>query len=196
MFSSLNNTLLASYTKDCIGDQTFDHTAILLNAASCVFDATHGLGDAANTSSVIALFMGGFDAQKVTATINFPSPTTAGTEALGVFLGALRIGTGTENYLLAWATAGIAKISTVIAGTFATLSSTAWSVAQAVDMTITFQRVGLLLAATFHAASGPSDVNLSAALPSDSPLLSGGIMGARSVSKAIWCKSLKGEQIQ
>jgi hypothetical protein len=189
-------TTLAKVSKDLIADQTFNNLAILLNQAACLFDVTHGLGDAANTSSVIALLIGGFDAQKITATLNFPSPTTAGTENLGVFAGALRIGTGTENYLYACADAGTARIQTIIAGVTTTLTSTPWSVAQAVSMTISLQRVGTLLTANFSAASGPAPVQLQTNLSGGGlALQSGGIMGARSLSKAIWCTDLVGQQV-
>jgi len=197
MITTNGMTTLAQVTKNLITDQTFNNLAILLNQASCVFDPVQGLGDAANTSSVIELLIGGFDAQLMTATLNFPSPTTAGTENLGVFIGALRIGTGTENYLYACADAGTARIQTIVAGTTTTLTSTPWSVAQAVAMTISFQRVGTLLTANFSAASGPAPVQLQTNLSGTGLTLQhGGVMGARSLAKAIWCTNFDGQQIQ
>ena len=195
-FSALTPPLF----KDCIGDQTNNNISVVLNstgATPVAFDATQGLGVATNISSIVLLMYGGFDAQRITTVLNFPSPTTAGTEDLGAILGMYNYKNTFENYLYARVHAGVASITSVVAGSFATLTSTAWSVAQGVSMTIVCKRVGTLITASFTAASGPGPVNLSTTLTGGTAtaLSSGGMMGFRSLSKAVWCQSMIGEQV-
>lgn len=197
MMTTNGLTTLATKTKNLISDQTFDYTQVILNTAGVAFDVTNGLGQASATSSEVLLDMGGFDAQRCTCILQFPSPTTAGTEDLGVLIGVINSGkAGQESYINAAVVAGAAKIRSEVNGTLTTLSTTAWSVAQGVLMTIVCQRVGRVITATFTAASGPAPVQLTTTLASNSTLLTGGLMGFRSSSKAVWCSSMVGEQIQ
>lgn len=196
MISTNGMTTLAYLSKNLISVQTFDYLQVILNTAGVAFDVTNGLGQASNTSSEVLLDMGGFDAQKCTCILQFPSPTTAGTEDLGVLLGVINSGkAGQESYIEARVSTGNARIATMVGGTLVNQSSTAWSVAQGVLMTISVQRIGSLVTANFHAASGPGDVQLTYTLPGGSTLVTGGVMGFRSSSKAVWCSSIIGEQL-
>lgn len=191
------SALAKPLSKDCINDQTNNDITVALNTAGVAFDASQGLGDAANTSSIVLLMYGGFDAQRCTCVLNFPSPTTAGTEDLGVIIGLRNYKSTFENYLYARVHAGTAGIAADVNGTLTTLTSTPWSVAQGVNITIMIQRVGLLVTTSFTAASGPSPVTPSTILTgaTATALASGGLMGFRSLSKAVWCRSMLGEQV-
>ena len=197
MRSLTGQTTLRTFSKNLLTQQNYDDLIVKLNTGGIAFDATHGLGQASATSTLVLAAFGGFDDVRVVGIMKFPSPTTAGAEDLGLVMGMRNvetIGAG-ANYLYIRVAAGNARIVSVIAGSFSTLTTAAWSVAQGVAITIDATRVGRLVTATFTAASGPAPVTLSFTLPSDSPLLPGGLCGFRSLSKAVWCSSLTAEQL-
>lgn len=182
------------YTKNLVSDQTFRDITVIFNSAGVAFDVTHGLGHASDTSSAVFLSAGGFPDQRVVATMKFPSPTTAGTEDLGVILRVSTLIAAASTYLYAKVKDGTVKLVEVVDGTATTLTSSAWSVAQNVNITIDTQVVGTAFAATFTAASGPSPITINATT-NLSNVPARGVMGFRSISKAIWCSSFRGIQL-
>lgn len=185
-------TTLVSETKNLVADQTFTDLTKKLNTSGVAFDGIEGLGDASASSSVVLINTGGYPNQKVTAVLNFPSPTTAGIEDIGVLLRVLSFDSPNASYYYARVDGGTAKITRVLNGSFTTLTSQAFALAQGDNVTITFTAVGDLLSATFDAGGSPTTVNLAT---TDNQVARRGIMGFRSLSSAVWCRSLAWEQL-
>jgi len=192
VINSNDITSLVSVSKDLINDQTFKDLTKKFNTSGVSFDAVEGLGDATSTSSLVLINSGGFSDQRITAVLNFPSPTSAGSEDIGVMVRVLSVDSPDANYYFAHVDAGVAKITRVADGTFTTLSSLSFSLAQGTNVTITFSAVGDLLKATFDAGGSPATINLSA---TDSQIPARGCMGFRSLTSAVWCRSLTWEQL-
>ena len=124
--------------------------------------------------------------------LNFPAPTTAGNEDIGLLLRFMTNDSPDATYYYARVNGGVAKITKVVSGAFTTLSSQAFALPQGTNVTITFSAVGDLLSATFDAGGAPPTVNLSAV---DSDIPQRGIMGFRSLTSAVWCRSLAWDQL-
>jgi hypothetical protein len=185
-------TKVGPITKNLVSDQTYDQLTKKLNTAGVAFDVTHGLGQAAANSSAVLINSGGFLDQEVIAKVKYASPTTAGAEEIGALVNVLSFDSPDANYYYARVDGGTAKITKVVDGTFTTLTSSAFALAQDDIVTITFSRVGNLLTADFESGGTPATVNLST---TDSSLVAGGVMGFRSLSSAIWCSELSWRQV-
>lgn len=182
-----------SLEKNLVSDQTYTNIHKLNNVSGIAFNATHGLGEAANNSSVFALAVGGFNDQKVTADVKWVSPTTAGNEEIGVIVRFKTFHSPNADYYYARVDGGIAKLTKVVAGTFTTLSQTTYALGIDVVCRITLSVMGSLLTATFAATGGtPADIQLSS---SDTSIPSGGLVGVRSLTSSIWCSYIKGEEL-
>lgn len=193
MLTTFGQANLVAYSQNLVSVQNFDNLIVKLNTAGCAFDVTNGLGQASATSTWVLVANGGFTDQQCIATMQYPSPTTAGTEDLGVTMNVLNTQTGIENYYYIRQKNQVANITKVIAGTFTSLTSAAFTVAQGISFTITASIVGTTLTANFTAVSGPAPVNLSIA---DSSLTRGGSCGGfRSLSKAVWCSAIQANQL-
>ncbi len=183
-----------SLSKNLLTDQTYNNLTFRLNSAGRTFDVTYGVGTATETSTLALIHIGGFNDQSITATMRYRAPTVAGAEDFGVvcrFQSSEDVASTTYYY--ARCTAGFAKITKVIGGTFTNLSSSAFAVAADVDVTIVLTAVGNALTATFSATGGtPVNVVLSAV---DSSIPSGGLMGFRTLSKTGYCSSFVAAQL-
>jgi hypothetical protein len=192
MINANEVTTLVSGSKNLITEQNYYHLTEKLNTTGVAFDVSEGLGDATSTSSVVLINSGGYDDQKITAVLNFPSPTTAGSEDIGVILRCLTFDSTDDTYYYARVDGGIAKITRVLDNSWVTLTSQAFALAQGTNVTITFSAVGDALNATFDAGGSPATVNLST---TDSNIPGGGVMGFRSNASTVWCRDLIWEQL-
>lgn len=174
---------LVVLNKDLISDQTYAGLSKKLNTAGLVFSAGQGITTGATaTSSILCGVTGGFPNQQMQSTMKFIAPTAAGSEDLGCILRCSS--TEDANYYYARVTAGVAKISKVVAGTFTTLTSSAWVIAQNTNFTVAFSVIGNTFTALYQAGGAPADLTLSV---TDSSIAAGGCMGVRSLtSTATW----------
>lgn len=191
---------LAKLPLNFISTQTFDNISVLADTAGLAFDVSKGFGHNSNTSQTWLLHCGGFQNQKLTATIRYTSATTAGSQDMGTVIGALCMQGSTQNYLWARWRNDVPSIVSVVNGTsFTTLASnTGFSLAQDTDMTITFSRIaspggGAALSATF--VSGVNTSTVTATLLSSSNLLTGGLMGGKTNAKSMYCSAATPEQL-
>lgn len=181
---------LVSVTKNCVTDTTWNDVTKKLNT-SADFDA-NGLGySAANTSTIVAILVGSFDDQRITATMKFVAPTTAGSEEIGVMLRVISLDSPDTTYYYARVVGGQARITKVIDTVFTNLASGAFALPQNTNVTITFSVVGSQLSASF-VASGVSTVNLSA---TDTDITGRGIAAIRSLTSTFRCSTFTVEQL-
>lgn len=192
MINSNDVVKLVSGSKDLIAVQDYKNLNKKLNTGGVSFNVTEGLGDNTATSSMVFINSGGFQDQKITAVMNYPSATTAGNEDIGVMLRTITTEGADASYYYARVDGGFAKITKVLDGTFSTLTSQAFALGQGENVTITFSAVGNVLSATFDAGGSPATVELSAL---DDSIPTGGVLGFRSLSSAVWCRSLAWEQL-
>ena len=180
-----------SLTKDFVADQTVNNVHEKLNTSGLGFDVTEGYGyDAASTSTAWVMAIGGFNNQYAQAVLKYVSPTTAGSEDIGVLLRCTSLDSPNASYYYARVDAGDAEIVRVLNGTFTTLSSTPFVLPQDELVTITFTAVDTALSATFSATT-PSDVTVSATDAN----ITGGNPGVRSQSSTVWCRSIDIRQL-
>lgn len=181
------------FTKDLINDQTYDGVNEKLNTSDLAFDGTEGLGSDNGSSTAVTINVGGFDDQKIIAALKYVSPTTAGSEDIGVMLRLQTFDSPDATYYYARVNGGSAKITKVVDGSFTTLTSSAFALAQDTVVTITFSAVGNQLTALFQATGGsPSDVTLST---TDSSIQTKGMFGYRSLNSTVYCRNFTVEQL-
>lgn len=176
--------------KNLIADQTYVHLITKFNVFLIGFDAAKGLGRAANETTVFMTDCGGFNDQRITATMQFPAPTVAGAEHIGVIGRCVQLDV-TQNYYWIGISAGSARIKRMLNGVFSDLATTAYAVAQGVNVTITASIVGSNISAKFVADSGPADEVLYATDLN----FTRGFTGAASVLSGIWVSAIKVEQL-
>lgn len=179
-------------TRELVSDTTYTHVCEKVNTNNLAFSASRGLGAADGSSTAFLIHMGGFDDQQIVTTLHFCPPTPAASASIGP---QLRVQTMDTNPSYYWARVdvGVAKITRVVSGTFATLASSAFTLAQEQDVTITFSVVGSTLSASFVADGGsPATVNLAA---TDTLIATGGLMGVRSLNSTIYCSAFTASQL-
>ena len=178
-------------TKNLVTDQTWTNITKKLNVANITFDATEGMGYGAASTSTIALIMvGGFNDQKITATMKYVDPTTDAGSDLGVMLRVISADSPNTAYYYIRYDGGQARITKVLESGFQNLTSSPFTVTKNTVFTIEAQVVGTALSATF--TSGTSVVNLSTI---DSNIASGGVMGLRSFSSTGWFRNFTVEEL-
>ena len=196
MFNVTDARAKVSIIKNLITTQTYQHIHKLLNSTNVVYNATEGLGRAASESSIVLIGAGGFNDQKITCDMKYVSPTAAGSEDFGAILRCQTTHSTAPNMIdFYWArvVAGQARIAKSIGGSFSTLSSTTWALAQNTVVTITFSVVGSNLTATFQAAGGsPGNVTLVA---TDTAIPTAGLIGFRSFNSSFYCRNFTAEQL-
>lgn len=178
--------------RELVTDQTYTHVCEKTNVTNLAFSASRGLGANDGTSTAFLVHAGGFDDQQITATVRFCPPTPAASASIGP---QVRVQTMDTNPSYYWARVdlGVAKITRVVSGSFATLASSAFNLAQEQDVTITLSVVGNVLSASFVAAGGsPATVNLAA---TDTLIPTKGLMGVRSLNSTIFCSSFTASQL-
>lgn len=195
MISSGDVRPLFSLTKNLVTDQTWAGINKKINVTNCVFDATEGLGRAASESTAVLVCGGGFNDQKITATMKYVSPTATSASEIGVIARCNtldNIGTS-ESYYYARIDNDVAKLTKVVAGVFTTITSAAWPLAQNVLATVSLSCVGSTITATFESSANPGVITTLTA--TDTSIPSGGLMGFRSLSSSIWVRSFTAEQL-
>ena len=184
--------LVAPLVKDMVADQTTRNIHEKLNTGGLNFDVTEGYGySAASTSTAWVMAHGGYDNQFCEAVLKYVSPTTAGSEDIGVLLRCLSLDSPNATYYYARCDAGDAEIMKIVDGSFTTLASSVYALPQNELVTITFTAVGSTLVASFSAAT-PGDVTISAV---DTDIPSGGSPGVRSISSTVRCRSITCRQL-
>lgn len=178
-------------TKNLISDQTESNLTVALGTPA--FNVTHGYGASTNASVIVAIHAGGFNDQRITATMKWVPPTASPNEEFGVvarFQSAET--TPTQTYYYARCDGGTAKLTKVVGGTFTNLSTGAFALSQNANVTISLTCVGNAISASFNAGGSPATVNLSA---TDSSITTGGLMGFRTLSTSGYCANFVAEQV-
>lgn len=192
MISSANIRSAFSLSKNLVSDQTYSGFNQKLNSSGA-FDATLGYGYAtAGTSTSININAGSFNNQRITGVVRWASPSTSVTYEIGV---QARIQTMDTNpsYYYARVDGDVAKLTKVVSGTFTNLATNAFVLPVDTDCTIVLTCNGSSISATFTASGvSGSPLTLSA---TDSAITTGGLMGVRSLSSTIWCKSFLAEEL-
>lgn len=162
-----------------------------LNSAAWVLDANGASVTTAGSSGNLIL-VGGFNDQKITASMKFITPTTAGNENIGVMARFYTNQTGAATYYLARQHKGVFKLQKVVNGTFTTLASNSYTLAINTWATFTLSVVGTALSATID--DGTTSLTVTA---SDSAIPGPGCMGFRSGptdNSTISCRSFTAEE--
>ncbi len=162
-----------------------------LNSAGWTLDA-NGASVTSASSSGVQILVGGFNDQKITAALKFITPTTAGNENLGVLARFYTNQSGYATYYYARQHKGVFKLQKVVNGTFTTLASSSYGLAQNTWATFTLQVVGSALSATID--DGTTSLTVTA---TDSSITGPGCMGFRSGptdNSTISCKSWTAEE--
>lgn len=181
-----------NHFKDFLGDQNYLGAFFKLNTGGLAISATEGLGTAAATSSLFVMTAGGFADVRVTGVMKYISPTTSGSEELGLIARVQQLD-NTNQYYYARLQAGFARITKTVASVNTNLSSSAYVLAQNTLVTITLTVVGTQITAKFSATGGsPSDLTLSA---TDNAITGVGSSGARCTSSAWYVRSMRTEQL-
>lgn len=180
-------TNLLSYSKNLITDQTFEKLFVQLNTAGCAFDVTNGLGQASATSTwVLANFAVKNCVGRVK--LQYPSPTTQGTEDLSAVARATNLKTGSENYYIFRLRNQLASIGKVVAGAaIVTIASGSFLVPQGVVFTVDFSIIGNILSATWTAPA----ITTRQLTTTDNDIPGAGLFGFRSLAKAVWCPDME-----
>lgn len=195
MISSADIRPRVVLTKNLVTDQTWAGVNRKINVTNCVFDATEGLGRAASESTAVLMNAGGFNDQRVTAVMKYVSPTATSASEIGVIARCNtldNIGTS-ESYYYARIDNDTAKLTKVVNGTFTTITQTAFPLAQNVLATISLSCQGSSIIATFESAANPGVVTTLSV--TDTAITTGGLMGFRSLSSSIWCRSFTAEEL-
>ncbi len=170
----------------------WDQLQPYLNSASWTLDA-NGASVTSAGSSGVQILVGGFNDQKITASMKFITPTTAGNENLGVMCRFYTNQSGYATYYYARQHKGVFRLQKVVDGTFTTLSSASYTLAQNTWATIVLQTVGSAISASID--DGSTSQSLSA---SDSAIAGPGCFGFRSGptdNSTISCRSFTVEEI-
>ena len=181
------------FEKDLVADQTFTGLTVKLNTGGREFNVTEGLGTSTATSTLVLAHAGGFDDQRVTATMKYVAPSTALDHEMGVMARFQTLDENAdEDYYYARVVDGEARITKVIAGSFTTLSQGAFPLPVDTDVTITFSVVGNALTAEFNAGGAPETVNLAVV---DTDITQGGLCGFRTRTSAGYFSQITVEQL-
>lgn len=182
------------YEKDFVNEQNLQMVMLKTNIAGMAFDA-NGFGPTDGTSTAFLLSAGGFADQRVTGVVRYSSPTTAGSENVGIMARASTLdslSTSQALHYLARIRNGRARLTKVEDGVFSSdLTSEAYAVPADEDVTIEFSVVGATLTAVFTSATAGT-TTLSYTDPSPIP---NGLPGIRGVSTFFRVKTLEIEQL-
>jgi len=189
--TGLNATTILS--KSFIDEQDWRFVSKKLNITTVGHHATLGMGVSASTSTVVLINAGGFNDQWISAYMTYESPTAQGSEDLGVMCRVQSTDTSapdaasSAHYYYARASAGVAKLTKVVSGSFTNLSTATFVLSQAQQCSITLQVVGNQLSASFIPIGGtPTPVWLSA---TDSTIPIAGGFALRSLNSSFFCTS-------
>lgn len=181
-----------SYSRNFVSDQSWEGVQRLLGTSSIAYDASLGLGVATATSVLFANNFGVASDYSLTGVMRYTSPTTAGSESMGLLVRFSSNHSPDATYYYVRQDAQKAKLVSVVDGTFTTLAEANFALPADTDLTISgsVRSVGGVNQLSFTwSASGLSDVLLEA---SDSDIGSGGLVGFRTSSAVGYLKSLSG----
>lgn len=152
----------------------------------------NGFSATSGTSDIALCLVGGFNDQKITASL---TSTTAGASAtLGVMARFRTNITGSATYYYLRQNAGTLRLQKVVNGTFTTLASGAFTFTPGTWYTFTLQCVGTAISGSIDDGAGNS-LELSAV---DSAIEGPGVMGFRSgptTASQISCRSWTCEEV-
>ena len=146
----------------------WDYLTPILNTAGWVLDA-NGASVTTATSSILQIGLGGFPNQIITASLKFITPTTAGNEELGVMGRFLTNKSPDATYYYLRQISGQIRLVKVVDGTFTTLASAAYALAQDTWADFTLTMNGSAIEGTID--DGSTSVTLNA---TDSDIANGG----------------------
>lgn len=181
-----------TYSRNFISDQSWEGVQRLLGTSSIAYDVSLGLGVATADSILFATNFGVAADYSLTGVMRYTSPTTAGSESMGLLVRFSTNHSPDATYYYVRQDAQKAKLVSVVDGTFTTLAESNFALPADTDLTISgsVRRVGGANQLSFTwSASGLSDVLLEA---SDSDIGAGGIVGFRTSSAVGYLKSLSG----
>jgi hypothetical protein len=170
----------------------WDQMQPYLNASAWTLDA-NGASVTSSASSGVQILVGGFNDQKITASMKFITPTTAGNENIGVMCRFFTNQSGYATYYFARQQKGIFRLQKVVDGTFTTLSSNNYTLAQNTWATFVLQVVGSALSASID--DGTTSLSLTA---TDSAIAGPGCFGFRSGptdNSTVSCRSFTVEEV-
>ncbi|MBK9073278.1 MAG: hypothetical protein IPL79_20095 [Myxococcales bacterium] len=194
MISSEDIRSLPSLTKDLVSDQTETNIFKKTNVSAQGFDATKGFGqNTNNTSTHVLVGMGGFNNQKMTATLRFGNFTTQANSDIEVYCRIQGLD-ATDTCYVARMDNDVARISKMIAGSYTNITSTAMACAVDQDIIISLQVIGSALTATFENITANPGVVITLT-GTDTTITSGGLMGFGSLSSSVWCKNFTAEEV-
>lgn len=170
----------------------FDHMEIFLNSAGWTLDA-NGVSVTSAAASGIMIAVGGFNDQRITASMKFISPTAVGGEDICVIGRFLTNQSGSATYYWARQHQGYFKIGKNVDGTFTTLSQKPYVLAQNTFASFTLEMVGTQITGSID--DGTTALTLRAV---DSAISGPGAMGFRSgigTNSTISCRSWTCEEV-
>ncbi|MBE7466764.1 MAG: hypothetical protein HS116_25115 [Planctomycetes bacterium] len=154
---------------------SYDHMHPILNAAGWTLNA-NGVAVTTSTSSMMALMVGGFVNQKITASIKYTSPTNQGSEDIGLLARLYTNQTGYATYYYCRQTGGNFRIGKNVDGTFTTLANQNYALAQNTYALMILRVIGSSLYAMIDdGVQEPLELNAT-----DSAIPGPGAMGFRS----------------
>lgn len=184
-----------SLTKDLVSDQTFPGLNRKIDVTNITFDATEGLGRASSTTGGVLVNAGCFEDQKITAVMKYVSPTAVAASSLGVIARCNTLDSYASQGTYYWAVVenDVAKLRKVNSGSFTTMTSTAWPLAQNVLFTVSLSCIGSAIVATFESSANPGVVTTLSV--TDSSISGGGLMGWRTNSSSHYVRSFTAEEL-
>lgn len=195
MLSTASIRSKITFSKDLIVDQTWSGFVRALNT-DMAFDVTEGLGQASSTSSIILINAGGFNNQKITGNLKWVLPTLIAGYDIGVIArvqGILTTGGATANFYYARCDGDVAKLTKVVSNTYTNLSTNAFVLPINTAVEVILSCVGSTISATFTCVGVPgSPLTLTA---TDTSITTGGLMGMRSLTSAVWFRSFTAEEL-
>lgn len=152
----------------------------------------NGATVAAASSSICQIAAGGFPNQRITASMKFITPTVAGGEDISVLARyQSNFVAGDRTFYMLRQTAGEIRLVRVLAGTFTTLASAAFALAQDTFATFILTISGSAL--TGYIDDGSSNVTLNA---TDTNILNGGFaIRSGPTNSTVACRSFTVEQV-
>lgn len=170
----------------------FDHMEIFLNSGGWTLDA-NGVSVTSAAASGIMIMVGGFNDQRITASLKFISPTAVGSEDICVIGRFLTNQSGYASYYWARQHQGYFKIGKNVDGTFTTLSEKPNVLAQNTFATFVLEIVGTQITGSIN--DGSTALSLRAV---DSAISGPGVLGFRSgigANSTISCQSWTCEEV-
>lgn len=194
MISSRDIPAKVYLAKNLVTDQTYPGVNKKLSTTAA-FDAVKGLGLDGTTSSVAILVnAGGFDNQKLTATMIWGN-TQGSTPSMQVCIRVNTWDTPTtdHSWYCARVQTGNARLTRVNGGSYTNISSTAfsWSAGDVITMSCAYKD-GELTATFENVTTAPGVITTLTG--TDTSVPAGGSMGVRTLNASMWLQSFVAEE--